>query len=216
MARHVYRPPRGKFTGIFAVIGGLVATIAVFVAIPLSQKLSQMLDPKQAEPPEMTVEPPEEMDFEADEPPEEVEEEPEPEEMVEESSNLDLGIDLGDLTGGTGGGFVMEIPNFSMKGGEDSFGGDLDAPPQPTSKIPPTYPSSLLSKGVGGRVLISCTIDTAGKVTATTIKQSSGHPDLDKAAINAVNRWKFKPGTRGGKNVKSVAVVPFNFEVKKS
>lgn len=216
MARHVYRPPRGKFTGLFAVIGGLIATIAVFVAIPLSQKLSQMLDPKQAEPPEMTVEPPEEMDFETEEPPEEVEEEPEPEEMVEESSDLDLGIDLGDLTGGTGGGFVMEIPNFSMKGGDDSFGGDLDAPPQPTSKIPPTYPSSLLSQGKGGRVLISCTIDATGKVVGTTIKQSSGHPDLDKAAINAVNRWKFKPGTRGGKNVKSVAVVPFNFEVKKS
>ena len=215
MARHVYRPPRGKFTGLFAVIGGLVATIAVFVAIPLSQKLSQMLDPKQSEAPEISVEPPEEMDFETEEPPEEVEEEPEPEEMVEESSNLDLGIDLGDLTGGTGGGFVMEIPNFSMKGGEDSFGGDLDAPPQPTSKIPPTYPSSLLSQGKGGRVLISCTIDATGKVVGTTIKQSSGHPELDKAAINAVNRWKFKPGTRGGKNVKSVAVVPFNFEVKK-
>jgi protein TonB len=216
MSRHVYRPPRGKYTGIFAVLGGLIATIAVFVAIPLSQKLSQMLDPKQAEPPEMTVEPPEEMDFETEEPPEEMEEEPEPEEMVEESSDLDMGIDLGDLTAGTGGGFVMEIPNFGMKGGEDAIGGDLDAPPQPTSKIQPTYPNSLLSQGKGGRVLVSCTIDATGKVVGTSIKSSSGHPDLDKAAINAVNRWKFKPGTKGGKPVKSVAVVPFNFEVKKS
>jgi protein TonB len=210
MSRHVYRPPRGKFTGIFAVIGGVIATVAVFIAIPLSQKLSQMLDKQSPEPPELTVEAPDDIDFETDEPPEEVEEEPEPEEM------LDLGIDLGDLTSGTGGGFVMEIPSFSMKGGDDAFGGDLDAPPQPTSKIPPTYPSSLLSKGIGGRVLISCTIDATGKVIGTTIKSSSGHPDLDKAAINAVNRWKFKPGTKGGKPVKSVAVVPFNFEVKKS
>lgn len=215
MARHVYHPPKGKFTSVFAVIGGLIATVAVFVAIPLSQKLSSMLDRNQAEPPEIVVEPPEEQDFEAEEPPEEVEEEPEPEEMVEEATDLDLGIDLGDLTAGTGGGFVMEIPQFSMKGGDDMFGGDLDAPPQPTSKIPPAYPSSLLSKGVGGRVLVSCTIDSSGRVVATSIKQSSGHPDLDKAAINAVNRWKFKPGTRGGKKVKSVAVVPFNFEVKK-
>ncbi|QTN31461.1 energy transducer TonB [Akkermansiaceae bacterium] len=215
MDRHVYRPPRGKFTGIFAVIGGFVATIAVFVAIPLSQKLSQFLDRDQGEPPEIVVEPPEEMDFETEEPPEEIEEEPEPDEMVEEANDLDLGIDLGDLTAGSGGGFVMDIPNFSMKGGDDAFGGDLDAPPQPVSKIPPTYPSSLLSQGKGGRVLVSCTIDAAGKVIATSIKQSSGHPDLDKAAINAVNRWKFKPGTRGGNKVKSVALVPFNFEVKK-
>ena len=216
MARHVYRPPRGKLTGIFAVIGGLIATVAVFIAIPLSQKLSQMANRDEPEPPEITVEPPDDIDFETEEPPEEVEEEPEPEEMVEESMDLDIGIDLGDLTTGTGGGFVMEIPDFGLKGGDDAFGGDLDAPPQPTSKIPPTYPSSLLSKGVGGRVLISCTIDATGKVIATSIKSSSGHPDLDKAAINAVNRWKFKPGTKGGKPTKSVAVVPFNFEVKNS
>lgn len=215
MARHVYRPPRGKFTAVFAVIGGLIATVAVFVAIPLSQKLSDLMGGAQPEPPEIMVEPPEELDFETEEPPEEPEEEPEPEEMVEEAADLDLGIDLGDLTAGTGGGFVMEIPQFQLNGGDDPFGGGLDAPPQPTSKIPPTYPSSLLSKGVGGRVLVSCTIDASGRVVATSIKESSGHPDLDKAAINAVNRWKFKPGTRGGKNVKSVALVPFNFEVNK-
>lgn len=216
MPRHVYRPPRGSYTGIFAVIGGLLATVAVFIAIPLSQKLSVMFDNNQAEPPEIVVEPPEEQDFETEEPPEEVEEEPEPEEMVEESTDLDLGIDLGDLTVGTGGGFTMEIPEFGLQGGDDPFGGDLDGPPQPTSKVPPTYPSSLLSKGVGGRVLVTVTIDATGKVVGTRIKQSSGQPELDKAAINAVNRWKFKPGTKGGKKVKSVAVVPFNFEVKKS
>lgn len=216
MARHVYRPPRGKFTSIFAVIGGLIATVAVFVAIPLSQKLSQMLDKNQSEPPEITVEPPEEMDFETEDPPEEIEEEPEPEEMVEESTDLDSNMDMPDFAVGSGGGFKMEIPDFGMKGGDDAFGGDLDGPPQPVSKIQPTYPSSLLSNGIGGRVLVSCTIDATGKVVGTTIKSSSGHPDLDKAAINAVNRWRFKPGTKGGKPVKSVAVVPFNFEVKKS
>lgn len=216
MSRHVYKPPRGTFSGLFAVVGGLIATIAVFVAIPLSQKLSEMLDPTQAEPPEMTVEPPEEMDFETEEPPEEIEEEPEPEEMVEEPSSSDFNIEIAGLTAGVPGSFVIEIPNFGSKGGDDTIGGDLDSPPQPTSKIQPTYPNSLLSQGKGGRVLVSCTIDATGKVVGTSIKSSSGHPDLDKAAINAVNRWKFKPGTKGGKPVKSVAVVPFNFEVKKN
>lgn len=216
MSRHVYTPPKGKFTGIFAVIGGLIATIAVFIAIPLSQKISQMLDPKQPEPPEITVEPPPEMDFTVDTPPDDVVEDQQPEEPVEDPASGDFTIDIAGLTAGVPGGFVIEIPNFGTKGGEDVIGGDLDAPPQPTSKIQPTYPNSLLSQGKGGRVLVSCTIDAAGKVVGTSIKSSSGHPDLDKAAINAVNRWKFKPGTKGGKPVKSVAVVPFNFEVKKS
>jgi len=217
MSRHVYRPQKSRFTGIFAILGGVLATIGVFVAIPLTQKLNDIFDSSSAAPPELTVEPPEEQEFEIEEPPDEVEEEPEPEELVEESTDFDLGIDLGDLTAGTGGGFVMEIPNFAMKGGDDVFGGgDMDSPPTAINKLPPTYPSSLLSKGIGGRVLIACTVDEAGRVVSTTIKQSSGHPDLDKAAINAVNKWKFKPGTRAGRKVKSTCIVPFNFEVKKN
>jgi protein TonB len=217
MSRHVYRPHKSRFSGFFAMIGGVLATIGVFVAIPLTQKLNDIFDTSSAAPPELSVEPPEEQAFEMDEPPEEVEPEPEPEEMVEEASDLDLGIDLGDLTAGTGGGFVMEIPQFAMKGGDDAFGGgDMDSPPTAVNKLPPTYPSGLLSKGIGGRVLVACTVDESGRVSSTTIKQSSGHPDLDKAAINAVNKWKFKPGTRGGKAVKSNCIVPFNFEVKKN
>jgi periplasmic protein TonB len=111
MSRHVYRPPRkARFAGIFAVIGGLLATAGVFIAIPLTQKAHRHARARLRPPPELTVDPPEELDFEMDEPPEEPEPEPEPEEMVEESTDLDLGLDLGDLTAGTGGGFVMEIP----------------------------------------------------------------------------------------------------------
>jgi protein TonB len=216
LSRHVYRPPKSRLTGIISVIGGLLATIGVFVAIPLTQKLTAILDGSSAPPPEVSIEPPDDPSFEMDEPPEEPEPEPEPEEMVEESTDLDLGIDLGDLTAGTGGGFLMEIPKFALKGGDDAFGGDLDSPPAPVNKLPPTYPSSLLSKGIGGRVLVTCMVDAEGRVTGTSIKQSSGHPDLDKAAINAVNKWKFKPATKGGRKIKASCVVPFNFEVKKN
>lgn len=216
MKRHVYKPPKGTYSAIFAVMGGLFATLAVFVAIPLSQKLNDMFQksPEYA-PDDITVEPPD-TTIEEQAPPPEDEPEPEPEEMVEQSTDLDLGIDLGDLTTGTGGGFLMEIPKFAMKGGEDAFGGDLDSPPTPVNKMPPTYPSSLLSKGVGGRVLITCAVDATGRVTGTSIKQSSGHPDLDKAAIVALNKWKFKPATKGGRKIKASCIVPFNFEVKKN
>ncbi len=139
----------------------------------------------------------------------------------QESSDVDLGIEIGDMALSTGGGFAIDIPRFGRKSagggdGEDLLGGDMDSAPSPSSKTPPIYPASLLKNGVGGKVLVSCTIDATGKVVGTSIKSSSGHPDLDKAAINAVNRWKFKPGTKGGKKIKSVVVVPFNFEVKKS
>lgn len=217
MSRHVYRPPKSKLTPLISVVVGLLATIGVFVAIPLTQKLTAILDASSAPPPELSVEPPEEQSFETDEPPEEIEEEPEPEEMVEEASDLDFGLDLADLTAGGGGGFLMEIPKFGVKGGEDPFGsGDLDSPPMPVNKLPPIYPNALLSKGIGGRVIVSCVVDDSGKVQSTRIKQSSGRPELDNAATNAVSKWKFKPGTKAGRKVKSTCNVPFNFEVKKN
>lgn len=218
MKRHVYKPPKGTFSAIFAIIGGLLATLAVFVAIPLSQKLNDMFQksPSYA-PDDITVEPPDNL-IEEQAPPPEEEPEPEPEEMAEQSSDLDLGLEIADLTtSGGGGGFLMEIPKFGVKGGEDPFGGgDLDSPPMPVNKLPPIYPNALLSKGIGGRVLVSCVVDDSGRVVSTRIKESSGRSELDNAAINAVSKWKFKPGTKAGRKVKSTCNVPFNFEVKKN
>lgn len=216
MARHVYKPPKGTFSAVLAILGGVLATLAIFVAIPLSQKLNDIFQSSSPPPPELAVEPPEEQEFQNDEPPEEPEPEPETEPMAEESTDLDLGIDLGDLTAGTGGGFVMEIPKFAMKSGDDPFGGGLDAPPSPVNKLPPTYPSSLLKKGIGGRVLVTCEVDESGNVTRASIKQSSGREELDQAALNAVNKWKFKPATKSGRKIKATCTVPFNFEVRKN
>jgi periplasmic protein TonB len=142
-------------------------------------------------------------------------------EMASESSDLDLGLDIGDLAEGTGGGFVVNVPRFATRGGKggggDGLGSDeADSPPTPISKLPPTYPSTLLSKGVGGRVMISCVVDASGQVVSSSIKQSSGHSELDKAALAAVARWKFKPAVKEGRSIKSTCSVPFNFEVKKS
>jgi protein TonB len=143
-------------------------------------------------------------------------------EMASDSSDLDLNIDVGDLAEGTGGGFVVNVPRFATRGGRGGGGGDglgsdeADSPPTPISKLPPTYPTALLSKGVGGRVMISCVVDASGQVVSSAIKQSSGHSELDKAALAAVARWKFKPAVKEGRSIKSTCSVPFNFEVKKS
>ena len=177
-------------------------------------------------PPPPPPPPPEEEDMEE---PEEIEEPIEPLEMsaapensAEESSDVDLGIDIGDLVSSAGSGFAMDIPRFGRGsgGGGDGddglMGGGMDSPPSPVNKAQPTYPGALLKKGIGGKVLVTCVVDDTGRVVSTSIKMSSGHPDLDKAAINAVNKWKFKPGMKSGKSIKATCVVPFNFEVKKA
>jgi len=215
MNRHVYQPPKARLTDLMAALGGLLAVVAVFVVVPLTQKMAAKFGEPFAPPPEMTVEPPEDQNFEMEEPPpDDQEDEPEPEDIPDEAPEMDLGIDV-DLTAGTGGGFLVDIPKFGMKGGEDPFGGDMDTPPTPVNRMPPQYPSALLKKGIGGKVVVTCVVDAKGNILSTKIKQSSGQAELDKAALQAVSRWKFKPARRGGKPVQATCNIPFTFEVKR-
>lgn len=136
----------------------------------------------------------------------------------------DLGLDLGEMAMGEGaGGFVMDVPRFGRRGRagdseEDDLmgnGGDTE-PPVATFKVQPTYPSALLRKKIGGKVVVAATVDSTGAVTKVTIKQSSGQAELDKAVLAAVQKWKFKPGSRDGKPVQSNCLIPYTFEVKNS
>lgn len=175
-------------------------------------------------PPPPTPEPPE-PDPETVEEPIEPLDAPQELQPATKNTGPDLGIDLGDLALGEGGtgGFLMEIPKFGVRG---AIGGDGDEdplssggaaePPVPTLKPQPNYPSSLLRKNIGGKVIVSVTVDADGSVSSASIKTSSGHQELDDAAIHAARKWKFKPGTRGGKPAKSVCVIPYSFNVKNS
>lgn len=206
----------------FVILAGLVSFLMrtgnkkaekeEFVIVDISQP------PPPPPPPPQEEEPPPEPE-EADEP-SEITEADTPDDLSEDAGEeIDLGIDAGDLAAGPGtGGFLVNIGRGSRGSGGGNGGGlldDVDAPPTPVSKIQPSYPSSLLKSGVGGRVLISCVVDETGKVVSASVKQSA-HPDLDKAAIAAVTKWKFKPANRAGRSVTAKCVVPFNFEVKKS
>ena len=215
MKRHVYQPPKARLTDLLAALGGLVATVAVFVVIPLSQKLSEVFTDSYAPPPEVTVEPPDDPDYNMDEPPPEEQDEPEPEDVPEDLEVNDTGFDPGEIALGTGGGFLMDVPQFSLKGGEDPFGADMDSPPTPVNRMPPQYPSALLKKGIGGKVVVTCVVDAKGSIVSTKVKQSSGQPELDKAALQAVARWKFKPAKRSGKPFQATCNIPFTFEVKR-
>jgi protein TonB len=216
MRRHVYKPPKARVSRVFAILAGLLATIGVFVAVPLSQRLSEVFQDSPAFiPEEISVDPPEFEDFDVEEPPPEEEPEDAPEEMVDEPMDLDLGLEVADLPAGTGGGFVLDFKGFNMADNADEmFGDDLDSPPQPTAKFPPAYPDAALRAKKTGKVLVACEVDEQGKVASAGIRKSSGHPELDQAALAAVNRWRFKPGTKGGKATRASCVVPFTFDIK--
>ena len=61
-------------------------------------------------------------------------------------------------------------------------------------QVRPSYPSTARRLGVEGTTLLRVYVAADGRVTDVQVDQSAGHPDLDRAAAEAVRRWKFEPG----------------------
>ena len=60
----------------------------------------------------------------------------------------------------------------------------------------PTYPAKERSGSVTGIGVCIVSVDPAsGRVTAASMEQSTGDSTLDKSAVNALQKWRFKPGT---------------------
>jgi TonB family protein len=58
----------------------------------------------------------------------------------------------------------------------------------------PPYPEDCLERREQGRVLLFLEVDESGKITLATVKESSGHPLLDRATLEYVkNHWFFAP-----------------------
>ncbi len=73
----------------------------------------------------------------------------------------------------------------------------------------PRYPMEARDKGVQGEVWIHLLISETGDVESADI--ISGQPDLARAALEAMKKWKFKPFIRNGKPVKVNTKLPFDF-----
>lgn len=215
MKRSAYKPPTGKYSIVVAIVGGLACTALLFLAVPLSQKLSEFMSPTPEPLPEIEDTPPP-PEFVEDTPPEEVEEpEPEPDDFVNQPMDLDLGLEVADIPTGFGNGLDLSISNFALAGDDGpGAGGALDQPPKPVRKPQPVYPQSLLKRKIGGRVQVACVVSDKGDVTSASVRTSSGQSKLDEAAVKAARRWKFKPAIVAGRPSKGSVVIPFNFEVR--
>ncbi len=79
---------------------------------------------------------------------------------------------------------------------------------------PPKYPRLARKLGYEGTVILNVTVLSNGKPKKLEVEKSSGYEILDKAAIEAVKKWKFKPATRGGIPINSEVKIPIKFDLK--
>jgi TonB family protein len=55
------------------------------------------------------------------------------------------------------------------------------------------YPANLRDQGISGRVVVWFFISTEGRVLDSRVSQSSGHPQLDAAALKVADVYRFTP-----------------------
>jgi protein TonB len=78
----------------------------------------------------------------------------------------------------------------------------------------PKYPEIARRRGYEGEVLLSVGVAADGTVTTLEVKQTSGHPVLDRAAIKAVAVWEFEPARRMGIPVPLTVDIPVRFVLR--
>lgn len=78
----------------------------------------------------------------------------------------------------------------------------------------PGYPSLSRRLSEQGTVLLRVFVNATGDATRVDLKESSGFPRLDKAALDAVEGWKFVPAKKGDHAIAAWVVVPIKFSLK--
>ena len=68
-----------------------------------------------------------------------------------------------------------------------------------------------MRRGIGGTPRVCVDVSVDGAVEQAALAEGSGNRELDRAALDAVRRWHFKPATRNGQPVASQAIVPIVF-----
>ena len=77
----------------------------------------------------------------------------------------------------------------------------------------PRYPDSARREGIEGETLLRFQILTSGRVASVSVARTAGHPDLDRAAVQAVTTWLFEPARRGKEAVSVWVTLPVRFQL---
>jgi len=100
------------------------------------------------------------------------------------------------------------------------------APPAPPAPIPPrpadylnnprpSYPSLSKRLGEEGTVRLNILVNPDGSVARLELAKSSGHPRLDRSAMDTVqSSWKFEPARQGDTPVAAWVIVPIQFTLR--
>ena len=111
-----------------------------------------------------------------------------------------LGLGPGE-GGGTGG----------LKGGLGAVGGAVSSPVL-LYKVEPEFSEQARKAKHQGVVILYGEVDTSGRLRNVRVIQALGL-GLDEKAVEAVQKWKFRPGYQNGRPVVAAATIEVNFHL---
>lgn len=77
----------------------------------------------------------------------------------------------------------------------------------------PAYPAAARRSQEEGKVVLKVNVSAQGEPVEVLVESSSGYPRLDRAALDAVRRWRFIPARVGEERVAATVLVPLNFRL---
>jgi periplasmic protein TonB len=113
--------------------------------------------------------------------------------------------------GGGGGPAPVSSARVSPGSGD---GVTRTARPSGGYQVHPPYPPSARRAGAQGTTLLRVYVAHDGRVGEIVVQESAGHPDLDRAATDAVARWRFEPARRGTEAVGMWVLLPVQFQLR--
>ncbi len=116
-------------------------------------------------------------------------------------------------------GRLVAIPVNIQHGRPDESGiknlfniSELDRAPEPIVQTRPDYPFELKRAGIDGRVRAGFIVDSQGNVILPYVVSSTNR-GFERAAIEAVKKWKFRPGMKNGRKVNTRVEQPIDFKM---
>jgi TonB family protein len=102
---------------------------------------------------------------------------------------------------------------LDLEGTKTYFEFQVEKPVRPLPGQPaPRFPQSLLTAGIEGEVLAQFVVDTTGRADMATFKTlRSTRPEFAYEVRQVVAQTEFAPATIGGRKVKQVVHLPFDF-----
>jgi len=86
--------------------------------------------------------------------------------------------------------------------------------PESLTRTVPAFPTDATRAGVQGLVIIEATIDEQGRVAAPRLIRSLPDDTLNRAALEALDTWRFRPARLGGAPTAVDGIFTFSFSIR--